>query len=78
MRPAFRKPKLPEKKATRPKAPDDSKALIKMRHWVQQALAEIKTARGYLAKQYAGPENECIEWAQKFLENALTGKEGGK
>lgn len=79
MRPVVRKAK-PAKKKTAPaiKRPDDAKELLKMRRWVDQALAEIKTARGYMAKQYAGPENACLAWAQQFLENALAGKAAKK
>jgi hypothetical protein len=74
MRAAFRKAKPPVPKPSRVKAPDASKQLIKMRRWVEQSLAEVKEARGYMASQFAGPEHECLEWAQQFLENALNGK----
>lgn len=47
-----------------------------VRDWVEQALTEIKLAREYLSRQYAGPENDALEWAQQFLENALAGKGG--
>lgn len=55
-----------------------AKAKPATRKWVEQALEEIKAARGYMAKQYAGPEHEALSWAQQFLENALTGKKAGK
>lgn len=74
MRPAFRKPKPAPKKAPKIKRPDDAKTLLKMRRWCEQALAEVKAARGYMATQFAGPEHEALEWAEQFLENAVNGK----
>lgn len=76
MRPTIRKSvKTPApRKAPSIKRPDDARELMKVRKWVGQALAELKIAREILAKSYAGPEHEALEWAQQFLENALTGK----
>lgn len=66
----------PRKKvpAGKPKSVDAAKELLKVRKWVKEALSEVKLAREYLAKQYAGPEHEALEWAQRMLENALIGK----
>lgn len=75
MRPAVRAAKPPGRKTLPPiKRPDEAKTVLKMRRWVEQALTEVKQARGHLGKQYAGAEHECLEWAQQFLENALNGK----
>jgi hypothetical protein len=73
VRPAVRKAKPAQKKAPSIKSPDHAKELLKVRKWVGQALEEIKIARGYLARQYTGPEHEALEWAQQFLENTLHG-----
>lgn len=76
MRPTIRKStKAPApRKAPTIKRPDEARELIKVRKWVGQALAEVKVAREALARQFSGPEHEALEWAQQFLENALTGK----
>lgn len=71
MRPVVRKPKVPERKGDKVKRPDEAKILIKVRKEVGNALAEVKIARGYLAKQYAGPEHESLEYAQRALERAM-------
>ena len=77
MRPAVKK-KPPAKKAKPLLSAETAKELLKMRRWVEQALYEVKTAREYMASQYAGPEHESLSWAQQFLENALTGKAAGR
>lgn len=71
MRPAVRKKVVKAK----PAITDARKELVKLRRWVKEALSEVKIAREYLAKAFAGPEQEALEWAQRLLENALLGKE---
>lgn len=71
MREPFRKAKAPAPRKL-PKGPkvDQARRALKLHTAVTNALAEIKIARGYLAKQYAGPEHEALEWAESILEKA--------
>lgn len=79
MRPTPRK-KTPSKPKARPvkpekvRATDAERKLIVMRRHCDNALAEIKLAREYMAKSFSGPEHEHLEWAQSAIENALAGK----
>jgi hypothetical protein len=41
------------------------------RKLLSEALAELRQARGFLSRQYSGPEHECLEWCEHFIRKAL-------
>ena len=43
----------------------------KFRFAMEQALAEIRMARGYLSTSWMGPEHQCLEHAESILTKAL-------
>lgn len=74
MRPPVRTTKTVIKRPKVVKAPDASKELLKARKWIKQAREEIAAARECLSREWKSDWNEHLEWADNFLENALSGK----
>lgn len=60
------RPAAPRKAPAGPKT-DAAREVVRMRKLIREAVAEIRMARGYLAKGYSGPETQHLKDAEALL-----------